>query len=178
MTRTAHTPAADVPPSLPALPALDKDSWQLVRFVLTPGRLKDRARLVGLASAQVAGAANRVCDLLGALHLPQAGAMVAAHRRFTSADLALPNLRGPLHLAPRRRRALELLISGLEEEQIAERLEVPRDTARGYLTDVVAELGGPRRPQAAFTAIASGTVALSVISPLYPDVRLTPGATQ
>ncbi|WP_033355839.1 hypothetical protein [Kitasatospora aureofaciens] len=164
--------------ALPELPALGADDLQLVRLVLTPGPFKSRARMAGIPAARISGAHRRVCDLLGATHLPQAGAIAAAHRLFTSADLNLPQLRGPLHLAPRKQRAMELLISGLEDDQIALELQVAPDTARGYLTDTVTDLGGPRRPQAAFTAIATGTLALSVISPLYPHVHLTPGAAR
>ncbi|MGW4890661.1 helix-turn-helix transcriptional regulator [Kitasatospora sp. NPDC004240] len=163
---------------LPVLPALDADDLQLVRLVLTPGPFKARARAVGIPMARINGAPGRVCDLLGATHLPQAGAIAAAYCLFTSADLGLPELRGPLHLAPRKRAAMELLISGLEDFQIAEQLQLSSDTVRGYLTDAVTDLACPRRPQAAFTAIASGTLSLSAISPLYPDVRLPLGSVR
>lgn len=159
---------------MPAAPCLADHDRRLVRYVLTTGPRADRRAQAGLRVHDVGGAGQVVCDLLGAAHLPQAAAIVAAHRLVTPSEIGLsPSPVAAAHLQPRVRRALELLTSGLTASQIAVRLGVGDDTARGYLTDAVQELGAGRRPQAVFLAVTYDVLALSAISPRFPAVVLS-----
>ncbi len=161
-------------PLMPAAPRLGDHDLRLIRFVLTPGPRAGRRAKAGLRVEDIRGADQKVCDLLGAQHLPQASALAAAYRLVTTPEIGMPTAPGAgLRMPPRVRRALELLLSGLTDDQIADELEVARDTAHGYLTEAVQELGAGRRPQAAFLAVTCDLVLLSAISPLFPAVVLS-----
>lgn len=64
--------------------------------------------------------------------------------------------RGPL--TPRQVEVLELIVAGLTNAEIAERLAITEKTAEHHVSAVLARLGAPNRASAVATAIALGLV--------------------
>ena len=52
-------------------------------------------------------------------------------------------------LTPRERRVLDLIVEGLTNGEIGERLSISEKTVRNHVTNVLAKLGFTRRTQAA-----------------------------
>jgi DNA-binding NarL/FixJ family response regulator len=63
-------------------------------------------------------------------------------------------------LTPREREVLRLLAEGLNDKEIARRLSVGGDTARGYMSGVLEKLGVESRLQALLFAVRHGAVTI------------------
>ncbi|MBV8217239.1 MAG: response regulator transcription factor [Solirubrobacterales bacterium] len=59
-------------------------------------------------------------------------------------------------LSPREREVLQLIARGLENSEIAERLNISPRTAKNHVSSVLAKLGVPSRVQAAISAVRHG----------------------
>jgi DNA-binding CsgD family transcriptional regulator/tetratricopeptide (TPR) repeat protein len=81
---------------------------------------------------------------LGLSHLPR------GPRRVTR--------RNPAQLTPRQVEVLELMVAGLTNAEIAQRLDITEKTAEHHVSAVLAKLGAPNRARAVATAVGLGLV--------------------
>jgi NarL family two-component system response regulator LiaR len=61
-------------------------------------------------------------------------------------------------LTPREKEVLELLVEGLSNPEIAERLSVSRSTAKAHVSHILSKLGASNRAEAIATALQDGLV--------------------
>ena len=156
---------------LPPAPLFSKQELALIRFVLLPGGALHRKAAVGLPDLETQDAADRVCCLLGATTLVQAGALVAAHRLLPEHLLGLAPLR-PIRLSPRRSQAIGLAVGGLTTDQIAQEMGIRAASAAGLCTEATTVLGVPTLPLAGYAAVMTGAVLLSCIRYSFPPLTL------
>jgi D-alanyl-D-alanine carboxypeptidase/D-alanyl-D-alanine-endopeptidase (penicillin-binding protein 4) len=117
-----------------------------------------------------------------ALAAAQLGARALLAKNCSLAELAVA-IRGissgapaaaATRLTPRQRQVLELIVQGLDNSQIADRLGVSERTARAHVSAVLERLGVANRTQAAVAAIQRGWLAL--LTALLAVLLMLPGA--
>jgi len=158
-------PAAGMPPA----PVLDAADLALLRYAILPGGWRARLAATGLSAADVKGASDRACCLVGAATLVQAGALVAAHQLLSADQLEIGQIL-PRHPTMRPTEALVLAIGGHTAAQVATAMGVKEHTVSAYWRR--RELGARTHGQAGFAAIATGLVPLGRIRPNFPALTL------
>jgi serine-type D-Ala-D-Ala carboxypeptidase/endopeptidase (penicillin-binding protein 4) len=97
----------------------------------------------------------------------QLGAIALLQKTATLAELVLAirnasNARPERRrydLTPRQREVLALIVEGLDNREIAARLEISERTARAHVSDLLERLGASNRTQAAVAAVQRGLLA-------------------
>jgi len=91
--------------------------------------------------------------------------MVALRRAVTAGPQGEPGiLRGTRYgLTRRQREVLGLIVEGLDNKQIAERLEISERTARAHVSAVLRSLGVSNRTQAAVAAVQRGILGMLLL---------------
>jgi D-alanyl-D-alanine carboxypeptidase/D-alanyl-D-alanine-endopeptidase (penicillin-binding protein 4) len=88
--------------------------------------------------------------------------MVSIRRAVTNPD-STPGILSPqvrYQLTPRQREVLGLIVEGLDNKEIADRLGISERTARAHVSAVLERLGASNRTQAAVAAIQRGILTL------------------
>ena len=161
------SPGAELPSKLP--PA--------VRLVLLESPLPSELRRAALLGAPVIVMTERAGpeDQLAAAQL---GARALLAKNATLAELmvsirralASPEAEGGIlsrqaryELTPRQREVLSLIVEGLDNREIAERLGISERTARAHVSAVLERLGASNRTQAAVAALQKGLLGLVLL---------------
>jgi D-alanyl-D-alanine carboxypeptidase/D-alanyl-D-alanine-endopeptidase (penicillin-binding protein 4) len=157
-------PGAELPARLPAAVGL-----VLLESPL-PSELRRAAalRLPVIVLAEQAGPEERLAAAqLGAHGLLAKNAtlaeLVVSIRQALSNPEGEPGILSPQtrrHLTPRQREVLSLIVEGLDNKEIADRLGISERTARAHVSAVLERLGAVNRTQAAVAAIQRGILAL------------------
>src|SRR4051812_12057425 len=118
---------------------------------------------------------------LGAGALVEKGATLGELTAAIARAQRRPPRDSPDSLTPRQRQVLELIVEGLDNRQIAQRLGVSERTAPAHTSQVLKRLGEPNRTRAAVTALRRGllsciAVALTVLA-LAATATATPAAS-
>jgi len=124
-----------------------------VRALMITSYDDDEAR----TAAVLAGAAGFILkqirgrELLDAVHRVAAGEELSAGLRTEAGAGGPPRMDEVAlsSLTPRERRVLDLIVEGLTNGEIGERLSISEKTVRNHVTNVLAKLGFTRRTQAA-----------------------------
>jgi len=124
-----------------------------VRALMITSYDDDEAR----TAAVLAGAAGFILkqirgrELLDAVHRVAAGEELSAGLRTEARAGGPPRMDEVAlsSLTPRERRVLDLIVEGLTNGEIGERLSISEKTVRNHVTNVLAKLGFTRRTQAA-----------------------------
>jgi D-alanyl-D-alanine carboxypeptidase/D-alanyl-D-alanine-endopeptidase (penicillin-binding protein 4) len=138
-----------------------------------PSELRRAAalRLPVIVLAEQAGPEERLAAAqLGAYALLAKNATLAelmvSIRRALSNPEGEPGILSPEtrhDLTPRQREVLSLIVEGLDNKQIADRLGITERTARAHVSAVLERLGTTNRTQAAVAAIQRGILALLLL---------------
>ncbi|MFJ4679041.1 hypothetical protein [Kitasatospora sp. NPDC088783] len=177
MTSSQNTRASRPGPAdggttrMPDPPDLSTDELAQLRFALLPDTTIARLETPGLPRSAGKTAAERACCLLGAANLVQAGALSAAYRLFTPAQLHINANQLP-RTSNRRTQALAHAIAGLTAAQSATRMDVREETVIQYCRTARRRLGAKSPGQAGYAAVLAGWVPLSAIRPGFPDLTL------
>ncbi len=124
-----------------------------VRALMITSSDDDEAR----GAAVLAGAAGFILkqirghELLDAVRRVAAGEELLPEQRAGSATAGPPPVDEVAlsSLTPQERRVLDLIVEGLTNGEIGERLDISEKTVRNHVTNVLAKLGFTRRTQAA-----------------------------
>ena len=124
-----------------------------VRALMITSYDDDEAR----TAAVLAGAAGFILKQIRGRELLDAVHRVAAGEELSAGLPAETRAGGPARmdevalssLTPRERRVLDLIVEGLTNGEIGERLSISEKTVRNHVTNVLAKLGFTRRTQAA-----------------------------
>jgi D-alanyl-D-alanine carboxypeptidase/D-alanyl-D-alanine-endopeptidase (penicillin-binding protein 4) len=76
-------------------------------------------------------------------------------------------------LTPRQREVLELIVEGLDNRQIAQRLGVSERTARAHTSGVLKRLGEPNRTRAAVAALRRGLLSCLALAVAFTALAAT-----
>src|SRR5205807_8545291 len=91
--------------------------------------------------------------------------MLAVRRSLAATQGGEPGIlsRARYDLTPRQREVLGLIVEGLDNRQIAERLEITERTARAHVSAVLRRLGASNRTQAAVAAVQRGILGVLLV---------------
>jgi D-alanyl-D-alanine carboxypeptidase/D-alanyl-D-alanine-endopeptidase (penicillin-binding protein 4) len=91
--------------------------------------------------------------------------MLAVRRSLAASQGGEPGIlsRARYDLTPRQREVLGLIVEGLDNRQIAERLEITERTARAHVSAVLRQLGASNRTQAAVAAVQRGILGVLLL---------------
>jgi len=156
---------------------LIRDRWPEIQVVaLTSFQEKDLVRealqagaisylLKNISSEDLAAALREACAGRSTLAPEAIGALLQADRPAPPPTLDLPDA---FDLTPREREVLALMIEGMTNPEIAERLVVSRATAKAHVSNILSKLGVSNRAEAVALALTSGSAAHSTAGGAQP----------